>query len=1154
MPLMEPLRFGARRSGVAGLALSPDDEESLVRSAARAGLSGLGKVGNLLDTPGSIVRDLLTWLPGGPAPVNPLDQLLSPLSGENRTSGRQLLEGYGMRANRETGMGGWLSDPMEGVRDIAGFGTEVLTDPLTWLTGPFAIAGRGGKALRAAGLDDVAKTASKALGRAVGPREARLVTKVGDVLDAASPAAQTTAREFAQRAGYDLAEHLTEPLAGATTFKPTGALLGTGETAQKVARVLDKYSPNPFELGSVFRDSTAGRAIGGLFDATRQGKLGPAIPYAQAAFKGVTDAQADTKGFVTEQALKLSKLGATDSDSAKALRAAIEGVAGGRDIGGVAETIKESQARDLQDLLALGAPAHELEDVADYAFRQLNLPKRSGGSAPLSGRVPSDIGRQDVLKGFRGGTTGTRGLEEILTNPEIDSRIKLLQSIPTTAENAAQVRREIQSNIEGVLRTQYADDIVPTYHARDAAGHFLFNGGKVSKTRGQLAEGAWTPDRSSWVSVSPSGQITETLTPVTKDRFKEFAKYLVDHPDFRESGMFTNHPLADYGVYKDIVGRKKAVFGQAYEFLNDFAQPGDTGPTAGGLLNKVGLTTDRALENLARKKGITLSDDAAERAEQLAAVKDLRIPQAAYEDFLKEAPRLQFTPALEPLVKFADSASNLFKASVLSWPATKIRDVFSGMFQSAQEGNLSGKDMANMDQLFKGQTVKGLTENPKVAEFLATRGLAATDENASEAMRLLLAKHLPGRANPHLDLADTLREPGEAPNYAGGLDQILELIPGMKPQSELEYVKELAGTSLPRLQGKASFNPFTKDFWTQLGTVRGVGGATESTLGPVAAAEMAGKRADFMNRAVPFANLTGKGVDPAEAMRRVNFSQVNYDPRTFTPAERVMKMLFPFYSFSSRQLPYVGKTLTTNPGGGMGQTIRAINAGRDQDAMVPEHVADTAAIPLPARVSDGTKRYLTGVGLMMEDPLQFFGGARSGGLELMSRLNPLVKGPLEWATGQSFFQKGPNGGRPMDDLDPTLGRILANVTGQEQAVKFPGSAALEAIIGNSPLTRVATTARQVTDTRKNWLDKLAALGTGVRVSDVSPAAQDAMLREWVQEAEKKIGGKMFLKTYIPDDVKAAMTPEQRAIALKLELLMNVLNKRTKDRREAAGKR
>lgn len=1125
--------------------LSPDDEESLVRRAARAGMSGLGMVGNLLDLPGSMVRDALAF-------QNPLDQLLSPLSDQNRTSGRQLLENLGMRPNRETGMGGWLSDPGEGARDVAGFAADVLLDPLTYLTGPFAIGGRGAKALKAAGLlDDVAKTASRTLGRAVGPREARLVTKVGDVMDAASPAAQTTAREFAQRAGYDLADHLADPLAGATTFKPTGAILGTGAASQKLAGFMDRWSPNPFDAGSVYRNTTAGRAIGGLLDATRQGKMGAAIPYAQAAFRGVTDAQAETKGVVTELANTLHKLGATDSESAKALRAAIEGVPGGQDYGGVAAQMREIYDRHLQELRDLGAPAHELEDVADYAFRQLNLPKRSGGSAPLVGRVPADVGRQDVLKGFRGGTTGTHGLEEILTNPAIDSRIKLLQSIPTTAGNAAEMRREIQNNIEGVLRTQYADDIVPTYHERDAKGHFKFEDG-VTKTRAQLAQGSWSPDRSHWVKTNAAGEITETLTPVMKDRYKEFARYLIDHPDFRESGMFTNHPLTDFGVMSDIVGRKKAVFGQAYEFLKDHAKPGDSGPTAGDVLDKVGLSTDRAMENLASKIGVQLSGDAAERATQLAAIKDLRIPKEAYDDFMREAPRLQFTPALEPLVKFADSASNLFKASVLSWPATKVRDLVSGLFQSAQEGRMSPADIGKMDAIFKGHAVSGLTENPMVAKWLTERRLPHTDENASEAMRLLLAKHMPGRVNPHLDLADTLHEASDAPNYAGGIDQILDLIPGLKKQGEVEYIKELIGKGVPRLQGQASLNPLSKEFWTQFGTVRGVGGATESTLGPVAAAEMAGKRTDFMNRAVPFANLTGKGFDPSEAIRQVNFAQVNYDPRTFTPAERVLKMLFPFYSFSSRQIPYVGKTLTTNPGGGMGQTIRAIKAGRDDDAMLPEHIADTAAIPLPAKVSDGTKRYLTGVGLMMEDPLQFFAGPRSAGLEVLSRLNPAIKGPLEWATGQSFFQKGPNGGRPLDDLDPTLGRILANVTGQEQVVKTPQ--ALEAIIGNSPLTRVATTLRQLTDTRKDWKDKAAALGTGLRVSDVSPAAQDAMLREWVQDAEKKIGGRTFLKTWIPDDVKAKMSPEQLANALKLEALMNVLNKRTKDRRESTGKR
>lgn len=85
----------------------------------------LGAVGNLFDLPGSSVRDLL-------AGENPFDQWASPLSGDNRASGRDVLERFGMRANRETGMAGWLDDPMEGLRDLAGFGVELVTDPLNF--------------------------------------------------------------------------------------------------------------------------------------------------------------------------------------------------------------------------------------------------------------------------------------------------------------------------------------------------------------------------------------------------------------------------------------------------------------------------------------------------------------------------------------------------------------------------------------------------------------------------------------------------------------------------------------------------------------------------------------------------------------------------------------------------------------------------------------------------------------------------------------------------------------------------------------------------------------------------------------------------------------------------------------------------------------
>src|SRR5690349_10212332 len=72
---------------------SPPAEPSpgILSTLGHQAMSGLATVGNLLDVPGSMVRDALAW-------ENPLDQLLTPFSGENRTSGRELLTKWGATA------------------------------------------------------------------------------------------------------------------------------------------------------------------------------------------------------------------------------------------------------------------------------------------------------------------------------------------------------------------------------------------------------------------------------------------------------------------------------------------------------------------------------------------------------------------------------------------------------------------------------------------------------------------------------------------------------------------------------------------------------------------------------------------------------------------------------------------------------------------------------------------------------------------------------------------------------------------------------------------------------------------------------------------------------------------------------------------------
>ncbi len=130
MPTLTQLLAATPRGSLQPQQSAPVEDVSLMGTLKDVGGAGLGAVaslGNFLDLPGSSVRDLL-------AGENPLDQWMSPLSDVNRTTGRQLLEKYGMRSNRETGIGGWASDPGEGLRDIAGFAAEVFLDPFGPLT------------------------------------------------------------------------------------------------------------------------------------------------------------------------------------------------------------------------------------------------------------------------------------------------------------------------------------------------------------------------------------------------------------------------------------------------------------------------------------------------------------------------------------------------------------------------------------------------------------------------------------------------------------------------------------------------------------------------------------------------------------------------------------------------------------------------------------------------------------------------------------------------------------------------------------------------------------------------------------------------------------------------------------------------------------
>ena len=115
----------------------------------------LSYAGNALDLPASSLRDLF-------AGSNPFDQWATPFSSDNRTSGRDLLNPI-FGKNKETGMAGWLDDPMEGVADVLGFGAEMVLDPLNLVSGAGVMkALKGRKAAKSANKVIAAENAANA--------------------------------------------------------------------------------------------------------------------------------------------------------------------------------------------------------------------------------------------------------------------------------------------------------------------------------------------------------------------------------------------------------------------------------------------------------------------------------------------------------------------------------------------------------------------------------------------------------------------------------------------------------------------------------------------------------------------------------------------------------------------------------------------------------------------------------------------------------------------------------------------------------------------------------------------------------------------------------------------------------------------------------
>lgn len=1029
---------------------TPEAEETLLGTLGRGALSGVSMVGNLLDLPGSSVRDVI-------AGENPFDQWNpfdgSMVSDQNRVSGRDLLRRSGLVSNQDT-YGNWWG----------GLGAEILLDPTTYLTLGGSALTKGGKAFKAAGvLDDAAKVGIRA-GRKIGPRVSRMTTTAREGFDLLDDAGKSMVNEYLQKNAIDFSEIADQPMQSLARvelpFTGLGFNVGSGKLSQAAAGLLDTAGDFAKQTGVV-------RTARALFDPSVGGKLGYADQQiAEEAYKAKWKA---------ERAVKHSHVQLLNrmSEGYKAFQESFGSVPGG------AVPTMEAYDKLVRLTGEIGGNVDDAWKVVQEGGTDLPGAVKTSvrDTANSIQKLNADVHKLIEGKGGRANWILERGAEDGITEgfahmpryadmtPKDLADLKAGKALRTTHGGMRARSGAIRTIPAEIVNRMLSD---PLLRKEGAAEEILNRFGQYLDPEFKVGE--------------------ETLGKVA--HAAELAGWIKEH---RKRPLFTNSTPEDFLKYQtgaQVVDRNLDAI---HEIVSrNMSDAGDV--SVKRAFTKAGLT-DQAVEHWAKKNGLSVDD-----AERMMVPADVANAIAATQ-------RIYDQPEwLKTIGDGIDSWNQLWKSAVtVMFPSFHSRNFTSGQFMNVATGLMKTPEELGRYGAEVVQATKWLSGGvpQSIQEELYTSGvLGKYTRKEDVGINAINASTLPGKP-PGWNVLESYRTAGD--------------------KLTASYADAVPGGRMARTLG---------------GMAAGLGSNIAENV-------------EFMNRVPLYMYLRKQGWSMETAARKVDDLHVDYSQLAGFE-KGVMRRLVPFYSFQRRIAPVILSTILERPGGFLSQSIKASADLHNEDPLTPEHVASTLSIPNPLKGDEYEgKSYITGFGLPHEQLLQYVGGPRAVLREAASQLNPLVKGPLEWATGQSFFQAGPGGkGRDIEELDPTLGRIYANVTGAE---KPPKATALEFFAANSPLSRVGTSARQLTDPRKGWDEKAINFLTGARITDVDLKAQERVVQNRALDLMKEMGARTFEKPYFPDELVEEMSPEEAAQADALELLQAALADRQKKRKKPAGK-
>jgi hypothetical protein len=1115
---------GSTLSSIFPQELSPEQEESLLGTIKRGTLGGVTALGNFLDIPGSFLRDIV-------AGENPLDQVVSPFTSENRVTSRDLLSKWGLLSKNKEGFD-W--------EDIPALGFDILTDPLTYLTfGGSALSKAGQLAKKAGMLDDVLRFGPKSqsgldLTSAAGRRSSTL-RQAYDKLDPSIPAEAATRKRLEDLAGggTQLSKHLDQFIGGrvgvglpfrepAFTVGGQGGLLDSimdlpGKGVKKVAEFPGRL---PF-VGKPIREFTegtlkpVGRALRAQFDKRVEGaKTVRGQQFGQRLHQRTGEVQQQVRDAGATAIKQIQDAGLADKTNEDLIRSSMEGwgvppaqlgqflqehrTQANKLLSGAKQRAMKGEA--LSDFIPVRDPYTGMVRAmqgSDYAGRSKTMVAGKGGSARVhSGKDRYFQAREDVLKGVFG---GTESLKKIFADPAVMAE-----------------KNRTGSTIKSLTQA--------------VAASAARNGGQVMD---------------SYYKSLPKGQ----FKLVKKGRYGGLAQIVRETDDeILKQGLYGNHPLVDM-QHRFLSGfERQAAVDTADEFLTESLEEALKGQRPTGMVD--GITVREILEKLDRKPkaaAALLANRLSAKFGRQVNPKDLlsvSIDRAEGEDVLRFFDAFKNPESMKPILDFHDSILNFTKASMTGWrPAFHTRNLVSGAFNNFVAGLFSPTSYRMAWSILHGREAKGASSIPAVREALTQAGLAVNDKEATDMLRRLAYGDQVLGAFSDPVKGGTVGVTGRGAER--GLEDLLEQMPGQVPVSLRHAAKAYVGAT----KGTSLRNPLA---------TRGVGGRTKSTFGPFASGEEVSHLVEGVNRLGPYIEGLKKNLDRRFLADKINSAQVNYGSRNFTQTEQTYAArLFPFYKFTKGITPFILKNLYERPGQAQGALIQGVSSASDVGPYTPDYIAETSAVPFPG-APEGNLRFLSNFGLSYEDPLSFL--APGALTEIGSRLNPLIKAPIELAVGESLYQKGPEGGRALEDLDPLMGRALSNLTdtltGERTREAQPVGGVLgEQIASNSPIASPLFMARTLLDPRKREspgaaMALISNLLTGMRVTDVSPASQEAVAREYTQSLLRDFPEvRRFTRPYIPEETKQEMDPLQRQQAESLLSILDLLARRAQERAE-----